>query len=582
MALPTAQSTRRLGAVAVRRVLVGGLVVMGVVSAWAGTSAAHASVVSSFPAQGAHLHSAPGTVSVLFDQPVKPDNGGLVVLNSTGAQVSTGSSHPAPDTLQARLPASLGAGPYVANYTVTSVDGHVVSGGVVFLVGNAKPGQIGQLTRRTSSFTGVVDKFGQFLIYLGVLASTGIAFFLAFILGTGPERDRLRKWCIAAATAGVLGMVVTAGSQTTLTGGAWGAVGHWAVLRQALGGKFGAQCIVQVAALAACLWSARRAPSLSSQLAAFYGLLVGAGAFVLFGHATVSPERWLSTPADVVHAVAAAFWIGGLVGLVVVLRARTRSARLAGELDMRVPSPQRAASEISRAGPSPKTSPGGTATALLERRAPAPGGVAEHVGGGDKTHGEDGDRHGNGTDHGDGMAGDAVGDANGARSSNLLWSTAGVVDRFSTMAGLSICALLVAGVLLSIAEVGSIWNLFDTGYGQILLVKIALVGLVLFVAVYNRFLLLPFLRHASSRLEPGGAGSCRPYASRPSGSLQSSPSRPFWRTARRAMAPRPRYGRWPSTRRSPSTVVISRCASRPTRRSSTTLSSSSPTQAGRR
>ena len=59
---------------------------------------------------------------------------------------------------------------------------------------------------------------------------------------------------------------------------------------------------------------------------------MAAGAFVLFGHALVSQERWLSIPADIVHVVFAAMWAGGLVGLVTVLRSRTRAARLAGQL----------------------------------------------------------------------------------------------------------------------------------------------------------------------------------------------------------------------------------------------------------
>jgi copper transport protein len=75
----------------------------------------------------------------------------------------------------------------------------------------------------------------------------------------------------------------------------------------------------------------------------------------------------------------------------------------------------------------------------------------------------------------------------------LLVDTAAIVGRFSTMAGISFAGILVAGTLLAVAEVGSVANLFETGYGQLLLVKIALVGLLLFVAGYNRYLLLPGL-----------------------------------------------------------------------------------------
>ena len=77
--------------------------------------------------------------------------------------------------------------------------------------------------------------------------------------------------------------------------------------------------------------------------------------------------------------------------------------------------------------------------------------------------------------------------------SSVLAGTIDLVDRFSTMAGVSIALVLVAGILLAIAEVGSLANLFETGYGQTLLVKISLVGLLVVVAGYNRFLLVPWL-----------------------------------------------------------------------------------------
>ena len=56
----------------------------------------------------------------------------------------------------------------------------------------------------------------------------------------------------------------------------------------------------------------------------------------------------------------------------------------------------------------------------------------------------------------------------------------------------------MAGTLLAVAEVGSVANLFETGYGQLLLLKIALVGLLLFLAGYNRYLLLPGLLAAAT------------------------------------------------------------------------------------
>jgi len=446
----------------VRRPLAAGALACLVLIGWAAPAAAHAAVTASSPAQGAHLARVPHTVTVDFDQPVRPDNGGLVVLDSSGQQVQIASGHPAPGTLQAVLPASLGAGAYVTDYTVTSVDGHVVSGGIVFLVGNVRAGSIAALARPRTSMATRVDDFGQFLTYLGVLVAAGLAFFLAFILRAGEERRRLRRWTYAAAALGVVGMVVTGGAQSALTGGGLGSLAHWTVDRQSFGGKFGEQCAAQLVGLAACLGSLHLRRTMSRQFAAFYGLLLAAGAFVLFGHAITSPERWLSIPADVVHVVFVAMWAGGLIGLVTVLRTRTAAARREGELPAGTSEGPRAGGlerpagrELARAAGAP--------TAVLERPAPAPprGGVGVRLG-----------------------------------------DTAAVVGRFSTMAGISFAGILVAGTLLAVAEVGSVANLFETGYGQLLLVKIALVGLLLFLAGYNRYLLLPGLSSAAAAGRP--------------------------------------------------------------------------------
>ena len=156
------------------------------------------------------------------------------------------SGHPSPATLSATLPASLGSGAYVSDYTVTSVDGHVVSGGIVFLVGHVKAGAITALARPRTSLTNWVDDFGQFLVYLGVLVASGLAFFLAFILRGGDERRRLRRWTYVAGALGLVGMVVTGAAQSALTGGGFSAVTHWSIDTQSFGGKFGEQCAAQL------------------------------------------------------------------------------------------------------------------------------------------------------------------------------------------------------------------------------------------------------------------------------------------------------------------------------------------------
>ena len=104
---------------------------------------------------------------------------------------------------------------------------------------------------------------------------------------------------------------------------------------------------------------------------------------MLFGHALVSQERWLSIPADIVHVVFVAMWAGGLVGLVTVLRSRTRAARLAGQFQSGDGRRHQGVAGAGAGGGSSGPDQGlraGTSTALLERPAP-PQVPATQVGG---------------------------------------------------------------------------------------------------------------------------------------------------------------------------------------------------------
>jgi copper transport protein len=307
-----------------------------------------------------------------------------------------------------------------------------------------------------------VDDAGQFLIYLGVLVAAGLAFFVAFILLDEGEGRRLRGWAAGATGVAAVGMVMTVGAQASQAYGGITAIAHWSALWPAIDGKLGAQLAAQCIGLAVCLASLVVRPRLARQFAAFYGVLVAAGAFVLFGHALVSRERWLSAPADVVHVVFAAMWAGGLIGLVSVLRRHIQAARSAGDLETRRAGPARGPATVAVAESGAPSGAAGTAsTAVLERDPPPAG------------------------DYGGGQ--------------DRFAATVGILNRFSTMAGISFAAIVVAGILLGIAEVGSVANLFDTGYGQLLLLKVAIVGVLLVLAWYNRMLLLPMLVRTASQ-----------------------------------------------------------------------------------
>ena len=84
---------------------------------------------------------------------------------------------------------------------------------------------------------------------------------------------------------------------------------------------------------------------------------------------------------------------------------------------------------------------------------------------------------------------------------------AGVLDRFSTIAVVSMGLVALAGVAMARPLVGSPAALVSTAYGRLLLVKLGAVAVILAVAAYNRFRLVPAMVAA---VTPAGAADPDP------------------------------------------------------------------------
>ena len=77
------------------------------------------------------------------------------------------------------------------------------------------------------------------------------------------------------------------------------------------------------------------------------------------------------------------------------------------------------------------------------------------------------------------------------RKAGDVVGAADAVARFSGAAGGVIVALVLAGGALGLIEVGGLHALTTTTYGRLLMVKVALVGLILAMAGWNRFAFVP-------------------------------------------------------------------------------------------
>jgi len=149
---------------------------------------AHATLQSTVPERGAKLDEPPAEVSFRFDEPVEASFGALRVFDSTGREVQTGKAfHPQGkgEEIAVKLKPGLGDGTYTATYRVVSADGHPVSSGYVFTVGEASaPTQsLDQLLATgggTGSITDTALGVARAVQYAAIALGLGALIFFAF------------------------------------------------------------------------------------------------------------------------------------------------------------------------------------------------------------------------------------------------------------------------------------------------------------------------------------------------------------------------------------------------------------------
>ena len=421
-------------------------------------ASAHALLEATTPERGARLDAAPGQVTLRFSEPVEAEFGAVRVFDSEGREVQTGPPESRGAEVTARLRDGLGEDGYTVTYRVISADSHPVSGGFVFVVGDAPapPTTVGELLgdddagRVTGTAFGVARavQFASIALGLGALifalacwlpglratAGAGAGWAAASTAFAG----RLRALLLVAAGAGALSAAAALVLQGAVAAGTTAQVAFDAeVIRDVLGTRFGVVWGLGIAAwvlVAALAAAPRPVPVLRPASVGATGLAMpGSGRLValgvplaalaalpaLGGHASVQSPVALLLPANVVHVLAMAAWFGGVVVLVFALRA---------------------------------------ATVRLD--------------GGDRTR--------------------------------LL---AAVVSRFSALAGIAIAVLLASGIVQGLVEVRTLTNLVDTAFGRAVLIKVVLFAAIVALGAVNRRRHLPSLAAAArDGTPPGRAG----------------------------------------------------------------------------
>jgi copper transport protein len=310
----------------IARQLVAALAILvGVLALGTTAASAHATLESSSPADGQSVLTSPSEIRITFSEAVTTISGGLSVLDADGKTVDVGNSEVVGGrTLVAPISETLSDGTYVATYRVLSADGHPVSGSLLFAVGAGALDRSAQPSSSGDRLWEIIGGISRFIMYLAALVAAGVAFFLAFIHDHAEDRWRIVPFVRIGSILALLSAIGIVMSQAALlTGKGAGAVTDSNVLRDVLNQNLGWSLALLMIGLAAVHLSTDIPKKMMSKSLALSGGLAVTVSFAVWGHATELSPTAISLAADAIHATAAALWLGGLVGLVMVLSLRT-------------------------------------------------------------------------------------------------------------------------------------------------------------------------------------------------------------------------------------------------------------------
>jgi copper transport protein len=375
------------------------LVVLGSVVAGAAPASAHAELVETDPAQSAVLERLPDVVRLTFSEHVRQVADGIHVFDPDGAELAATATTSDEDLL-VTIEDEVARGTVVVAWRVVSADGHPLAGSLSFSVGAPSTATSGIESAGPPGSVSVALSLSRWPAYGGLLLAVGLVWFLAFLLppqldGRAGVLRRMRRLARAAAAVSAAAWLVGLLLDALYVRG----TGFATLLQRATLDSLPRRELVAAAMVVVPLAVAVLTRGVVASLAALVSLVPVA----LVGHSVAMAHPRLNVLVDGFHLVAGATWLGGLVGLLLLLR--------------------------------------GTSS----------------------------------------------------RSDVAVLAVRG----FSTAAASVLAALVLAGSVLAWQLVGSWRGLVESGYGRVLVAKVALVIVAVAIAAYNRRRLVP--RDADTR-----------------------------------------------------------------------------------
>ncbi len=274
---------------------------------------AHATLVSSEPADGSVLAEPPKMVQLHFNEAVAPAVIGVIDAAGKARDVAT---RAVGQSVLIVLPDDLPQGTQIVSYRVVSQDGHPVAGSMVFSIGAVT----GAAPPVKASPLAVLIWLARIGVYLGLFVGVGGAFFAAWI-GQGPAAGSMISR--GALVAGLLSAVASLGLQgldlLNLPAGEILTVAPWS---SALTTSLGPSLLIAIGAMAIALYTGR-SPGIRIAPVSIALAMAGVGlSLAASGHAASASPQWLTRPSLFLHGVAVAYWVGALAPLAAMAHRR--------------------------------------------------------------------------------------------------------------------------------------------------------------------------------------------------------------------------------------------------------------------
>jgi copper transport protein len=282
----------------------------------AGAALAHANLLSSDPASGATLQTAPTQLTLNYSEEPDPQLSRVELLNSSGSPVATGTpTLQGHATLVVPITGDMPDGVYTVSWSAVSVDdGHTTTDSFSFGVGVKDVTAPVGAPAPTASGPTVLGVAAKALLYAGLMLVVAVAVVGEGVFGGAPKaRPRIAAWAGLAAVVGSIGLLW---SQQSATGAGIGRFLRSQVARTPI-----ALVVVCVLAAIFALVATRR-PERWLPWAAGIAAAIAMAVRAHGGHASATSTPLLSQTEQWVHIMAGACWAGGLVLLILLVRER--------------------------------------------------------------------------------------------------------------------------------------------------------------------------------------------------------------------------------------------------------------------